>query len=726
MRKIITLLTFLITLSAFAQNEVVKKVNELIGQNADFKHYAVLTPADGIRNSTIDQVVYDATFAKINLQSVSDLVAQKHNTIEVEIPYKGQTILVQLYKVDIFAEDFHLDTDRARNISYNPGVYYRGIVKGNPNSLVSFNFFNNELNGIISNDEVNNLVIGKLVKDNNVSDYIIYSDANMKVQNETDCATKDILTEKAKSILPSTELTSTRCVTMYFEVDNNLYITNQSNTTTTTNWVTSVFNNVQTLYNNDGITVALKSMFIWTTADPYSGSGSSDYLYGFAVNRPVFDGDVGQLIGIDPGGLGGVAQSINGLCSTENHSYSDVDFAYLTVPVYSWTVMVITHEFGHLLGSPHTHACIWNGNNTAIDNCGPFAIGPSGEGYSCMTTPATLPTFQKGTLMSYCHLVGSVGIKFQNGFGTQPKAKILAAVNGGACLSTDCINTCINNIIGVNAINITATAATINWTQSGTATPSELSVYPLSENSGSWTTPATNSYEMSGLLPNTYYKAVVRNACGAGLIGTETAVVFATNGDYCSGILLTDSGGPNGNYSDMETIVRTIIPNNPNAKAKITFSSFDLELDYDYLYVYNGPDTTYPDLSSGGFTGTTIPGPLESTAADGSLTLKFVSDPYVVGAGYQATISCLTLGTDKFNAAIDFTYSPNPTNGVVSIVSKTTFDEVAVYNLEGRLLYQNKVNGLNTTVDMTDFATGTYFFKLKFNGKEVNFKILKM
>jgi hypothetical protein len=42
------------------------------------------------------------------------------------------------------------------------------------------------------------------------------------------------------------------------------------------------------------------------------------------------------------------------------------------------------------------------------------------------------------------------------------------------------------------------------------------------------------------------------------------------------------------------------------------------------------------------------------------------------------------------------------------------------------LLYQNKINGLNAKVDMTAFATGTYFFKLKFNDKEANFKILKM
>ena len=82
--------------------------------------------------------------------------------------------------------------------------------------------------------------------------------------------------------------------------------------------------------------------------------------FAFAQTTPVFDGDVGQLVGIDPGGLGGVAVAINGLCSQNNYSYSDVSFNYNTVPTFSWTVQVITHEMGHLLGSRHTHGCYWN------------------------------------------------------------------------------------------------------------------------------------------------------------------------------------------------------------------------------------------------------------------------------------------------------------------------------------------------------------------------------
>lgn len=62
-----------------------------------------------------------------------------------------------------------------------------------------------------------------------------------------------------------------------------------------------------------------------------------------------------------------------------------------------------------------------------------------------------------------------------------------------------------------------------------------------------------------------------------------------------------------------------------------------------------------------------------------------------------------------FEPNIDFTYSPNPTNGMVNISSKTNIDELSVYNVEGRLLFQKKTNSLDTKVDMTSFASELIF-----------------
>jgi hypothetical protein len=129
-------------------------------------------------------------------------------------------------------------------------------------------------------------------------------------------------------------------------------------------------------------------------------------------------------------GHGGLASGFSGICPTNSDNslcYSGVQLSFQNVPTYSWSVMVVTHEMGHLMGSRHTHACVWNGNNTAIDGCAPTEGG------------CPLPGIpgSGGTIMSYCHLQG-VGINFNNGFGPQPTAVILNNIEAtGNCLTDD-------------------------------------------------------------------------------------------------------------------------------------------------------------------------------------------------------------------------------------------------------------------------------------------------
>jgi hypothetical protein len=728
MKKTILLAAFLNCVCLLAQNKMAQKVAELQNSNTSFKSMTVLTPTPNAVDVNVDKVVEGATLATVNMAKVNEIVANQYDFISLEIPYQNQIISVLLYKSNPFAEGFHVDTDKNKNISYQKGVYYRGIINGEVNSVSSFNFFNGEFNGIISSTALGNVVVGKLIKPNNQTDYIVYSDAKMKILNQFDCHVDESVSLPKKMTQTTQNTLSNKWVTLYLEVDYNIYQNSGSDTTATTNWMTSVYNNVQTLYNNDGVSIALKSIFIWTEQDPYEGGASSgDYLNAFHEQRPIFDGDLGELVGIDDGNLGGVAATINGMCSDSSYCYSDVDYGFSTVPTFSWTVQVITHEFGHLFGSPHTHACFWNGNSTAIDNCAPYALGSSWEGGDCMTTPATIPSSsEKGTIMSYCHLVAGVGISFNNGFGPQPAALILNTVNNADCLSFDGVNTCINTVDNLVIESVSPTAVYFSWSDAYT-TSWEVSVTPFSSTNIVWIPTTTNNYLASGLNPNTYYKIRVRPLCTANITPANREKIFATNtANVCAGMQFTDTGGTSGTYTNLETWVRTITPYNQGLKLKVTFSSFNLENLFDYLYIFNGPDEFYPDLTGGGLTGATIPGPFNSTSAEGSLTFKFVSDQLETKAGWNAIISCTgTLG-EETNEFLDYSYYPNPTNGLVSINSKDTITEVAVYNIEGRLLFNQKRNDFSTTVDLSQFATGTYFFKLKFNDKEANFKILKM
>ncbi len=722
MKKLVFLLLGF-SITSFSQNQIAKNIEQLEKQRVSFVKKNVLNITNDFNAIEENKVVDNATFAKINTTAISEIISNNYDYLEIEIPYNNQNVTLSLYKVNLFAQDFHVDTDVQKNINYEKGVYYRGIVKGDYTSVASFNFFNNELNGVISSDTLANLVVGKLHKSNNVFDYIVYSDANLKVQDTFDCAFKDE-NGTEMNLNNSRDVNTTRCVTMYFEVDNDIYQSNSNSTTQTTNWMTSVFNNVQTLYANDNITIALKSMFIWTTQDPYDGIGNSsaDYLFKFNEVRPIFDGDVGQLVGIDSGGLGGVAVGIDGICTQTNFSYSDVNFNFGTVPTYSWTINVISHEFGHLLGSRHTHGCWWNGNNTAIDGCGQQAGYQEGN---CAQAPIPSTTV-KGTIMSYCHLIGGVGVNFNNGFGPQPRTAIQNSVDSGLCLSTDCVNTCINTVYNINFTTVTQTSASITWLDDSATTSWQVAVFPLGENPTTWITANTESAIVNGLTPNTYYIVRVRPFCTGGLESNGSQLMFVTGTNFCSGTILTDTGGAFGDYNDNETVIRVLIPNLPNNKITLTFTEFDLELDYDYLYVYDGNSVNASLMNPGGSTGSNIPGPFTSTASDGSLTVKFYSDGGVIAPGYVANTTCTsTLSNTQFNG-IDFSYYPNPTNGIVNLISNTEMNKITVYNISGQLLYKSNVNDLNTNVDISSFATGTYFFKINFGEKEVNFKVLKM
>lgn len=667
------------------------------------------------------KAVSGATVATLTPSSMATLFATRPDVLRLSIPYGDENLSILMYKVEVTTSDFEVKTDKGALVTPEAGLFYRGILENHPESLAAFSFFRTGFSGIVSDPSIQNLNVVKLQIPGNTSDYIIYSDAKLNIPNSFQCHTSD------KGAVPSTPsaqrgVTTERCVTLYFEIDYDLYLANNSNTDDTTNWMLALYNNVQTIYTNDEINTVIKSLYIWTEQDPYFGSASVDYLYQFHALRPVFNGDLGQLVGIDEGGLGGVAATINGLCSDQNFSYSDVFLEFETVPTFSWSVMVVTHEFGHLLGSPHTHACFWNGDGTMIDGCGPTANLGFSEG-DCPI--AAVPTDQVGgTIMSYCHLL-SAGVNLANGFGPQPAAQIQQSMNNSTCLSTDCINTCISLVHDVKASTITDDAVTISWDDENSVGTYEvgLALYPFTDYTWTTVNNATTT-TFSGLLANTYYKILIRPICG-GLTSLARGTIFATNTDYCVGTLFLDSGGAGGFYTDMEDWVRVVKPADPGAKIKVTFAMIDIEYGYDFLYIHDGDSTNAPLLTPLGITGGDIEaGPFESTDATGALTFHFTSDQYISAEGWNAQITCTNLSTGQ-NDLIDFTYNPNPTNGRVFLHASRAFRSIRVYGIDGRRLLERTTNATDEQVDLSGFASGTYVFQVDLDGKPMSFRIVK-
>ncbi len=717
-KKILLLCILQCSLLGFAQHlrPVAQKISEYHNQKKTFAQYDLFeVNNDAQKLAEFKRSATDITVINLKSKELKKLVYEKPDFLEVSFPFDGKQITVELYKNPIFTNEFKVKTSKGETVNYTPGVYYQGIVKGDDSSIVAFSFFNDDIVGVASTLELGNIVLGKA---KNSEDFVSYSDSKLTGLNPFVCGVDEMKENQKQKISfdpnsnAAKKAATQNCVRIYYEVCYKPYTNNGSDITTTTNWLTAIHNNIATLYNNDEVRVALNEIFIWTAQDPYTSTPSAN-LNSFRQNRQTFNGDLAHLVNAPS--TTSIAY-LNSLCSTFKHAYSGISQTYNNVPVYSWTIQAMTHEMGHSLGSPHTHACAWNGNNTAIDGCGAQA------GYSEGCTGPIPSSTVKGSIMSYCHLISGVGISFANGFGPQPAALIRNTVDSKPCLGMNCITACNETIIEMNVSNITQNSANAAFTD---ATSTSWK-YKLAKMDGTLVTSGntTNTnFSFSNLQPATYYLLSVGTDCSAGYQKTQ---LFMTDADWCSSVLFTDTGGQTANYGDNETIVKTFYPSSGNSLT-MSFTEFALEQGYDFMYIYNGPSTSSPLFANGNnLTGTTLPGSFTSTNPSGAITVKFVSDPAENMSGWKANFSCAVLAVEDITKSNTVGIYPNPAKNMITISSKENLKSYKIYDEAGRLINSaSSLKGSKVEVNISSLQTGNYMVTVETDKQTINKKLIK-
>lgn len=230
--------------------------------------------------------------------------------INVAIPLNDSITHIELLSVQSSFYDYEVVTSEGNRIQSNKTAkHYRGAVKNIPNSIVAISFFQDEIMGLISTNEGN----FNISFDKNVGNHIFYNNKNLKTKPIFNCGIPsdiDSTIYDSNVILSSSKSVTTiipKCVHLYLETEQDIF-QNKGNVASVENYVSGLFNQVATLYQNEDIYVDISEIFVWTTTDPYTSSTTGGLLNQFQTNRVSFNGDLGHLLTFRNIGGGGWLQ----------------------------------------------------------------------------------------------------------------------------------------------------------------------------------------------------------------------------------------------------------------------------------------------------------------------------------------------------------------------------------------------------------------------------------
>ena len=527
LNNILFLMSMLITFSVSGQSNILEtKIQAFQQAGVTFYDASSVFGALPALKAPKDALERNTQRLNLNKTALAEVMSRRPDYITMQIPYNDQVITVDLYQQNILSPDFNVRTGNWQKTGYSPGVYYRGIIRNVPGSIVAFSFFDNEMMGILSHRAWGNLNLGRKETIGNETEYLFFAENLLPPQPFNDCIER--LSDDTNTKLNPTKAPEVAgCVQQFFEADYALYVNKGSSVQNTVNYVSGFFNAVATIYNIEMVSIALSQVYVWTTQDPYDYSSSGNALDDFQLLRTNFTGNLAHLVSLAGSGLGGIAY-INVLCNNgSNYAFSGISSSF-SYPSYSWTVNVVAHEMGHNLASRHTHWCGWAGG--AIDNCN-VAAGYPFEG-SCNSAPS--PT-NGGTIMSYCHLVSGVGINFANNFGPLPGNAIRNAVTAASsCIAATCPTSTCAAPSSIIVSSITTTSASVSWNTITGASGYNLQ-YRLSP-SGAWTTinNISSPKALTGLAVNTKYEVQVQTICSGGVVSPYyVGNIFKTEASTC-------------------------------------------------------------------------------------------------------------------------------------------------------------------------------------------------
>ena len=347
------------------------------------------------------------------------LYENKAKFISLAIPLKKGEIRLDLLQKSVFSNQFFGELSSGEAFTEELPVTYRGIIHGRPNSIATLVVTSKDVR-VMYADENGTFEINKI---NDAYSLTKVSDVK---SSPYDCETLDdgIVSNHGKI---GNRASFGDCLELHISVDYNLYQLNGSSVPNATAYLTAVFNDVATIYANYGVVLVIRSTKIYNTSDNFDGTSLLTLKNSFVAYNQT-NGFLGTVAYLMSGRSlsGGISHGIGGFCNNISlypgplALSSSMTVPNVAYPVYSYNVYNVSHELGHVLGLRHSHACVWNGNNTQIDDCGNVWAQDNNatpEGTDCFNAAAPILPGNNGTIMSYCQLLQGSGINLATGFG---------------------------------------------------------------------------------------------------------------------------------------------------------------------------------------------------------------------------------------------------------------------------------------------------------------------
>jgi hypothetical protein len=228
---------------------------------------------NGLFKSAPGEMITQATKLTLDRSALEMLHKTKPATIRLSLPVEHEIKVLVLRKANLFAKNVSfILSGTLEKYQYEPGYYLQGTIEGDSNSMAAISVFSDYAGGTISYKGNNyNLVLANNINNHAADDYLLYADKDCTLPRPGCFTADDMGWDVPENILQSRSANALAVgcpVDMYFEAANRVYVQQGGSVQNVLNYLTTLFNGIQTLYTNESIDIQIREVLVWNTVDP--------------------------------------------------------------------------------------------------------------------------------------------------------------------------------------------------------------------------------------------------------------------------------------------------------------------------------------------------------------------------------------------------------------------------------------------------------------------------